>query len=1488
MIKSKKIFALLILIFSFSSLISQNIVSFTEDKSTKLIYEIIVFFETSNTIRPEDKKTIEALVSSFSQFWNSNKLTEDKKIQAIEVFNLMLKKRIKPYPEFTDFMNTLALTAKANLDENSYSSWINGMKSSLQKSTNKNFLDYIEISNNLLSDNVLYLSKSTKWSSDNKSFKIVFENNQPVVVFEKLNLKCFSKNDSSYIENTKGKFYITDVKWKGQGGKIYWTRAGFSKDSVYAEFKDYTIDMTGSDFKADTVTFYMKKYFPTPLIGKLNEKVLAKTSSDIVRYPAFESYKKDYIIKNIFPNINYKGGFALNGDKFLGKGNTEFKASIEFISKNKIFLKSYSKSFSIYTDKIYAQDASVRLYKDKDSIYHTNIDLTYNNNNKSVKILRSREGLALAPFINTYHNIEMYVEGIYWNIADSVITMKNIVQPGSNSDAIFESVNYYSEARYDKIQGIDQTNPLVLLKRIALQYGEKDTIWSLYIEDIANYMKISVQNTKTILVRLAVEGFLDYDIELEKIQLKPKTFMYVNARVARSDYDVISLNSNISNDNNAELYLGSFDLKIKGLNLIALSDSQKVYISPYKGEINMKKNRDFDFSGAVKSGRFIFSGSSFSFNYKDFLIKMDSIEAVQLKVNPFEGDKNIALDKEGLTKCLSRIEGVSGDLFIDKKFNKSGLFDAHEYPILKSNKDSYVYYDMVKKGVYERKNFFFKLDPFTIDSLDNFTNAGLAFKGTFTSAGIFPEIKETLKLMKDYSLGFKHITPESGYDTYGGKGKYTANIDLSNSGLVGDGSLKYLTSITKSDKFEFYPDSMITVAQKFTVTQSSGNPQYPEVAGENTPVMWKPYKDIMIAKSDYKPLDFFSEKAKMTGKSSLILTPSGMTGKGHMEFLDAKLHADKFTFQQLKFTSDTANFELFTSDTKQLAFSTQQYKALIDFEQRYGEFFSNGNGSMVDFPFNKYKCFMDQFKWFMDEQVIEMKSKQEVGFEGSEFVSTHEKQDSLSFLAPSATYSLSDYIIHAKDVKQILVADAYIYPPDGNVNIQREANMETMIGAKIMANRESKYHNIYNARIKVMGKYNYYGSGDYEYLDELNRKQQVHFDTIIVDSIKNTFAKGQILEAQDFTFSPNFKYKGNVNLYAKNQFLNYDGFTMINHSCDTNKRTWIGMNAMINPNTIMIPIDTTTKDAAGNRLFASIMIATDSAYIYTCLLDKKHNNNNFELLPANGFLTFDKLKREYQVSDKKRLIEPNAPYNYLSLNNSTCESFSEGHFNSFINAGLIKMDAFGTITQKINKDETKVDLFVTLDFIFSEAANQVMYNKIFDNPGKRALNLNTTQIKKAIVGLMGEDKGNKVIEEITTYGEIKKIPNELEHTMVLSEMQLNWFPQHQTFYGDGRLGLLFLNKFPINTSCRSKVEIKKTKRGDQITIYFMVDNYNWFYFSYKAGVMSIASSYDDFNEVINSIKKKEYEENGVKYIIQGVSDSEKTKFIKKCEEFYEM
>ena len=141
-------------------------------------------------------------------------------------------------------------------------------------------------------------------------------------------------------------------------------------------------------------------------------------------------------------------------------------------------------------------------------------------------------------------------------------------------------------------------------------------------------------------------------------------------------------------------------------------------------------------------------------------------------------------------------------------------------------------------------------------------------------------------------------------------------------------------------------------------------------------------------KSDF---NFYESQAKFNG--DIVLKPTGLTGKGVMNLESSKMESDLFTY---RLVLDTADLSVFT-DLGGIAFKSNDLKTHIDLSSRTGDFFSNGKGSFVELPANKYICYIDMLHWDMDKQMLTL-GDQDQDSKGSKFVSVHPGQDSLSFV----------------------------------------------------------------------------------------------------------------------------------------------------------------------------------------------------------------------------------------------------------------------------------------------------------------------------------------------------------------------------------------------------------------------------------------------------------------------------------------------------------
>jgi hypothetical protein len=198
-----------------------------------------------------------------------------------------------------------------------------------------------------------------------------------------------------------------------------------------------------------------------------------------------------------------------------------------------------------------------------------------------------------------------------------------------------------------------------------------------------------------------------------------------------------------------------------------------------------------------------------------------------------------------------------------------------------------------------------------------------------------------------------------------------------------------------------------------------------------------------------------------------------------------------------------------------------------------GQFKSNAEDSYIEFPVNKYIAYMDELRWYMDKDEVDMNSSMnEIDLIGSRFVSVRPDQDSITFVAPRAKYAMADRTIRTEGVKLIRVADATIYPDAEKLNVERNAVITTLTNSKINANNDLKYHDIYNATIDILGKKKYKATGDYDYEDALGKIQKISFTSISQDSLGNTIGSADVSEGQNFTLSPEFEFKGTANLFA--------------------------------------------------------------------------------------------------------------------------------------------------------------------------------------------------------------------------------------------------------------------------------------------------------------------------------------------------------------------
>jgi len=1442
--------SLLIVLFAITS------TSSTAQVPDKFSSDSIAFFDEMENHLSAARKEGKGFMKQFEVVWYGGYFSEKQREGVYAVSNIMLKKKLRAFPDFRNYLFTVgSFVVDSNQTDESFEAWQGILLELLQERKTRNFTEFLDFCNGLFRDNVMYNSASTIWSANNSNYQFAYDS-LPKITFHQLDLICFAKRDSMIIYNTKGAYYPTTKSWVGTGGKVLWKKAGFDANDVYADVRNYQVDFRVSTYEADSVTFYNKFYFDAPLAGKVTDKVLANMTVERASYPRFDSYDRRIQIQNLAPGVNFDGGVSMVGSKLLGKGDEVQDAIVEFTRNDTLFMRASSENFSIRKDRITSNKAGVNIYLHQDSIYHPGLDFKYLFEEKTVTLYKNDEGVAKTPYYNSFHDIEMDFEVLIWKTDEPILEFTKLLG-STRTDARFTSANYFKRELFDKLGGgSGSNNPIDIIYNQSKNTGSK----VISFMELARNLNMDPRDVQNIVIQYSNWGLLGFNFESDQLFVKDKLFEYVLSSRKKIDFDVINVNSKVDGDRNAKLNLLNFDLTIYGVPGVVLSDSQKVVVVPANGIIKMKRNRYFEFAGLVKAGRFDFYGKEFSFDYENFKINLTNVDSLRLKAESSD------LDVYGnplIKPVKTVIEGVNGDLLIDNFGNKSGNKHFPGYPIFNSKDKSYVYYDKGNAlgSVYNRGRFYFELEPFTIDSLNSFSNDQLTFDGTFASSGIFPEFEEQLTLQEDFSLGFIRPTPPEGMAMYEGKGTFYNDIKLSNQGLRGEGKLEYITSTTYSDDFVFYPDSMRTNASEYFVDKQKKGVQYPPAKAQKTDMRWLPKKDVMFATTTESPMVLYDERDNFEGTTAY--GPKEMRATGAYHFERADLFSNQMIFKYNTFDADTSDFQIKNEENQEgeFALQTKNVKAYVDYTKRFASFKANGKKEPIFFPVNKYLCFMDEFKWYMDNGIIELSSTSstvvaaDIKLEGSKFISTHPNQDSLFFFSPIAQYDSRRHTISAERVAFINSADARIYPDSGDLILRRDAKMDPLQNSRIVTNSITEFHEVYEANTQIKGRKDYVSSGKIDYVDETGLVQTIYLYTIVVEDGGQTIGKGKIADTADFALSPYFAFDGGVKLFGSKQFLVFDGVAQINHECSKLEKRWIDFESEIDPNNIYIPIDTNLRDSSGAFIANGINLNIDSIFLYPGFLTKQANYSDIKVIESLGFLHYHKESKEYRIGQKDKIAEQSLAGSYISLSTEACKVYAEGKLDIGARTGNLKFDGAGNINFTLEDGGAVVDMMMVVDFFFNDNLMKKLAENINENISLNPVDFSKSTYTKGLKEIVGTERADEIISQLSLNGKIKRLPDELNKRFVFNEVKLKWYEEENTFKSFGPLGLSNSGKFEINKYVNGGITITKKRSGDIVNIYLEVDAKTWYFFSYRRNLMKVISSNEDFNTQIKEMKR---------------------------------
>lgn len=1400
-----------------------------------------------------------ATMPTLIRLWNDGRFTAAEQSAIIETANLMRTERLRPYPHHMRFAEALLAFAKHSPAESGFLEWNRHINQLLKSKAVNEFESVLQLTGNLFTSGRIAGRGSINWFLRNAVFRFHLAENFELHI-QKAGLVCATSRDSSIIRQTEGVFLINSQKWIGKGGTVNWGRFGADFEKVVAELSNYEIDMTRPGFSADSVVFRNPDYFTFPVLGSLQEQVYSSPPSDRTPHPRFQSYLADYEIDNFFPSLGFKGGIMMEGKNVVGVSANGQDAQLRFFKDRQLLASVRSGSFTLSQNRLQSTKVEVSFYLDGDSLYHPSVWFRYDNPTRLLTLSRSDRGIGDSPFYNSYHQLDIFVEAVYWNIDTDLVNFRILDGLATQSTARVESSDFFSEAEFRRLQGMDDMHPAHMIQRYVNQMNSGNIVNIRFLSD---FVKKPYEQVTAQLLRLAALGFLMVDEESGTVLLLDRFWKVLDARAGKADFDVIRINSvTPARIPNLALNLKTYDLQMFGVDEVVLSEVQSVQLFPKSNTITFKKNRDFTFNGNVKAGLFNFYAREASFEYSPFRLNFSFVDSLSFVVK--RRDQPANLPNPQYVEVKNVIANLTGTLYIDDAANKSGKKDNPRFPVFNSTSESYVFFDkpFIHNGTLQRDSFYYVVDPFEIDSLDNFSTDNLKFNGYLTSAGIFPVFREPLGVMSDYSLGFEHAVPQGGYPVFNGLAQYHTSIKLSNEGFRGLGQLDYITAQAWSKDFYFYPDSVKAHLDEFIMKERTVAVEYPSGRGNELKLNWLLQPNEFQLATTKNPLSLM-QNVQLNG--NLLLSPTGSSGGGKLAFDQARIQSDYYKFLSQAFTADTADFSLLTADGKKEGFLAQDYNTAIDFRSRSGSFTNISANSKLSFPFNLYYCTLDEAVWYMDQNRIALNNNKvekkyklesisftdliDLNLSGSEFVSEHPAQDSLSFFCLQADYDLNDYAILARNVKIIRVADAAIFPNDGLVTILKDAVMKPLESATIITSVKNKYHWITDAKIDIKGKNAFAATGNYTYLNMNNESYLLSMSDVGVNKQGQTVGKAVVKAEDNFKLSPWFSFSGEVLLNSSERFLRYNGGYRAVHQCFDDNLPWVAFDTVIDPVNVSLPYKENALSLSGAKVISGLFYSAASDGYYAAFLQQPRGADK-QVGGISGMLSYDRQKNEFRIEDASSAVGRS----FLVLNTNRCIVQGRSAIDLDLRMPSITVSSSGSYEHRLIPDSLYLNVFMSLQFPFDDKLMTQMADSInaANLPGI-AFNQGNYLYAFAKNGQMADIE--RVSNEIALYGAPRRVPDVYIRQWVFTDIQLIWNQSTRSFMSVGPLSIANINRSQVNKNVEGFLEIEKSRSGDAFTIHLMLNAKQWFFFNYQRGIMQAMSSSNQFNTDLMNIKQ---------------------------------
>jgi len=1417
-------------------------------------------------LRPAERKT---LVEGYVEAMTSSFLTLEEKETVETVFRELQELHMAVVPDLQDYVLCVNAFCKRQEKEN-LNIWLTEMQKALAAADRKHTVvkTYLESLSMLASRRILYDGNGFLWQFDGK---MDWQTEPLRVDFQDGDLICATRKDTIRIYSTRGTYILGEEELQAQGGQVRWKE----NEEMWGDLGRYTINLKGSSYTADSVWFHYESRYSRPLLGTLKDNAFKYTRGKDVPYPEFVSYGLDVEINDLFKDIHFRGGVAYKGMKFFGLGTEEHPALLYVVPNDSISLKLHSKQFTIDTARIMSGHSSMEIIMDGGEITHSNINFLYAYPQHTVTIKRISEQSLHLPFKDSYHQILFDMEEIFWPLDSNYLEMRMSSRSGLFR-ATIESMNFFSDNIYDKIQGMDEINPLNGLLKCSLLL-KKNTFT---IADYAGFIKKSADQLRKQVILLSYDDFVDFNETRDEVTLKQRLFDYTKARVGKQDYDNIRFFSLPGKAKpNAVMDVRNYNLRIAGVEKLMISESRNIFAEPSDQQVLFMKNRDMTFNGKLNAGMFDMYGQNLFFSYDKYAISLPKVDSTSMYT---AGQEKNSRGK----KVQSLIRDLTGEIVIDNPDNKSGKKEDPGFPKLNSTGESYVYFDdpVIRNGQYKRDSFYYIIKPYTLSGINDGKRFKYAFNGTLISNIVSP-IDDTLKLQEDNSLGLTYQTPESGIDLYG-KGRLCSHIVLNKKGFVASGKVDMNKSHFQSDTILMLPSRLLANTRELKVDEI-GN-RRPVAYGKDVKIQYLTADGNLQATSVSRPFDVYEGRIKHEGRLLVYEDLLDASGKLHLE--GAELSSKLFHLQPVRILSQSTALNIASVLNKDIRLNTSNVTADIDLSANKGKFANNAENNRAAFSGSRYDCTFESFTWYMKDaylnigiedsvqltKIWKIENIDQIPRSGRNlFISTNPLLDSLNFIAPLARYDLKTGDIDCHWINHVDVANGRFYPDQGALYIHANGDIREFESGRLLCERTNPGRSLQNVKFKLRGRFDFSGSGDYTYVSEEKKKSVIRFTEIGVDTLNLVYARASLKEDAPLLLNDGLKYKGKVTLHSRQPNLYFAGYAKMTTDTAVLKHTWVAVKDYLVANRIRIALETENRNDRQGRIYNGIYLNTDRSFKpYAAFLSKRLFYKDDLLIGGQGKLEWFAGMKQYIISDT--LQDRYYRFRY-DPGTETVSAF--GKIGLDLNIPGIRHRMSGNIVYEMEKQKLEIGrAFCLLDFALLNKMEVVLLKDFAD---KKLKNIGMYHdLYEKIYEVYGKEE-MKVIDK---HLKGNSVPDSLSQLFVLDSLDIRWNGQTRSYMADGAMKVVAMKGKPVGKTMNVKMEFIRGRSGNQYFMYVYDDNL-WYYFEYSDHSLYTLSSNEEYNTVVKLEKPERKvmtnKAGEILYTITLCPDSKKERFLKR-------